>query len=429
MENFQVLDEGDSEILVRVPTPSRSRSHLELGTGDRIEDSRIHDQDESRGREPSSIESQDRVRRSEDLLKCYLDDDDENRSYTRQEARPDRARHFDNEEPRSRPVRDAEERRQKIRDLDEEEDQYPRNKFVGRPRYGMDDNFNARVKQFTPPPLNFRQPPEIRGAAHPRAKPDPYDGSDDWDTYEEHFECCAMLGSWSLMEKGLMLSAMLKGPARKFFMGLDNGAKNSYERLVFQMRQRFGCQSKHTQFWLAQFDGRIRQNGESAAALGDDLLLLARRAYPQNMTDQNINKLALQQLYKSLEVEMRWRCIERECQTIEEAVGVIETYETVMGKTRRSVRATEMKANDESQVLKMILERINKLESAMAKYSNTPKPGFQTNRPYGAPQDDHGRKCYFCEEPGHMIRDCALYKQQRQDTLNRKTRPANKSGN
>ena len=79
------------------------------------------------------------------------------------------------------------------------------------------------------------------------------------------------------------------------------------------------------------FDARMRISGESVAAIADDLLLLARRAHP-NLDRKSVKQLALQQFYKSLEPQLKWRCIERDCRSLGEAVELVETYESVMGQ-------------------------------------------------------------------------------------------------
>ena len=75
----------------------------------------------------------------------------------------------------------------------------------------------------------------------------------------------------------------------------------------------------------------MRISGESVAAIADDLLLLARRAHP-NLDRKSVKQLALQQFYKSLEPQLKWRCIERDCRSLGEAVELVKTYETVMGQ-------------------------------------------------------------------------------------------------
>lgn len=51
--------------------------------------------------------------------------------------------------------------------------------------------------------------------------------------------------------------------------------------------------------------------------------------------------LALNQLYKSISLEMKCRCIDRNCSTIAQAVDIIERYESILGdgaERKRTVR-------------------------------------------------------------------------------------------
>jgi hypothetical protein len=69
--------------------------------------------------------------------------------------------------------------------------------------------------------------------------------------------------------------------------------------------------------------------GESIAELGDDIRQLAQKAYC-NLDIEAQESLALNQLFKIISLEMKCRCIDKECQTIAEAVDVIERYESIV---------------------------------------------------------------------------------------------------
>ena len=325
-----------------------------------------------------------------------------------------------------------------------------------RNRRPLDDNYNAARRYHTASPspspyidmdrrnrfqpqLDFPQVPNLRPQSTMRVKPDPYDGSEDWDVYETHFECCALLGKWNQTEKILMLSAMLKGNAKKYYMGLSGEVKVNFASLVAHLRQRFGSNSKHEQFWLNMFDSRVRQPTESPATLGDDLIMLARRAYPE-MSDPSFNRLALQQFYKSLEPEMKWRCIEKNCDTVGEAVEVVETFETIMKPPmKRSVRAAEVTREEDSgdsMVMQQILQRVQTLEMSSNQVPAPPvntRPGYTrpgyTRPGYTNTNTDRFRtyaqgpsfgkslnpvqpdiKCFLCDQPGHLVRFCPKLK-------------------
>ena len=154
---------------------------------------------------------------------------------------------------------------------------------------------------------------------------------------------------------------------------------------------------------------RKRNPGETIASLGDDLRLLAQRSYSELGTDAQ-ESLALYQFYKAITLEMKCRCIDRDCRTVESAVQIVARYEAILGegtdKKKSNVRAVnsipdsdplntrsyqyrnnKSKPNDKAQapdttevLLKQVLDRLEKLEgtnpSTKAKGSYQPKPYY-----------------------------------------------------
>lgn len=287
-------------------------------------------------------------------------------------------------------------------------------------------------------PQVFRSPqrheePVIRpvmGRHRLQVKPEFYTGDEDWDQYISHFQNCADLGRWSEMDKALTLSACLKGQARAFYLGLSPLDRSSYYRLVQKFSERFGSVRQQSRY-LTKFETRKRKPGETIASLGDELRLLAQRAYPDLGTDAQ-ESLALHQFYKGITLEMKCRCIDRDCRTVESAVQVVERYEAILGegneKKKSTVRAVNNisepgssgprpypnrnnnrpRPNDKPQtpntieLLKQVLDRIEKLESRSqsvgVKDSTRPKPYYRRGT------------CFICQSPEHFLQDCPIYK-------------------
>jgi hypothetical protein len=179
--------------------------------------------------------------------------------------------------------------------------------------------------------MNFDLFEERQGRNYrpPRLNPERYDGSDDFDTYLEHFEVVGNLSGWSNKEKALTLAGCLQGQARRFYSSLSPYEKYNYKMLVYQLQQRFGGNSRHDAYWMTQFESRYRQAGETLAKFSDELLLLVRKAYPY-LDENTQNHIALQQWYKSFCPEVRWRCQERNCRWIREAEEIADLYEAIM---------------------------------------------------------------------------------------------------
>ena len=244
-------------------------------------------------------------------------------------------------------------------------------------------------------------------------KPDTYDGKGDWDEYISHFRDCAELGGWSERSKLLLLAASLRGQARTFYMSINEEERQSYGMLVCKLNQRFGSSRNQTR-WLSKFEMRRRLPGESIADLGDDLRQMAQRAY-SNLDTQAQEALALNQLYKVISVEMKCRCIDKDCLTVAEAVDVIERYESFVGDPSGNNRKQNLRAIDKDNVgapreegnpntrdqtakhpdprINDLLDRINQLENSMDQKNKYRRNGGNRN-------------CYICHSTDHFMRNC-----------------------
>ena len=246
--------------------------------------------------------------------------------------------------------------------------------------------------------------------ASPRIIPDHYNGNVDWEEYQSHFEDCAELSNWDHRSKVLFMAAGLKGQARTYYMSLDASDKRSYTALIYKMRQRFGS-SQHAVKWLNQLELRQRRPGESITALGDHLRQLAKKAY-RNLDTQAQESLALNQLYKLIPIGMKCRCIDHDCQSVQEAVEVIERYEAIIGEATQERRRNNFRAVDQKQepqtvdpsmsnILKKLDARLEKLES-LSLAQQIGGRDYQNRRP----DANRDRKCFFCSSPDHMVKNC-----------------------
>jgi hypothetical protein len=88
---------------------------------------------------------------------------------------------------------------------------------------------------------------------------------------------------------------------------------------------------------------RKRKPGESVAALADDLRQMSQRACV-DLDARAQEVLALNQLYKSITPEVKYQCTNQGCETVAEAVEVIERYEAIIGvcseRKKQNVRMT-----------------------------------------------------------------------------------------
>ena len=59
---------------------------------------------------------------------------------------------------------------------------------------------------------------------------------------------------------------------------------------------------------------------------------MAQKAY-SNLDTRAQEVLALNQLYKNISLEKKFRCIDKECHSVTEAVDLIERYEALLGES------------------------------------------------------------------------------------------------
>lgn len=272
-------------------------------------------------------------------------------------------------------------------------------------------DFPPRIKFYPGRPITLSTPSFHTLGATFNMKPEPFSGKESWEEYLSHFEDCAELSRWSDREKVLFLAASLRDQARSYYMSLSLVERRSYEILVNKFSQRFGS-SRHQNKWLSRLEMRKRQPGETVAALCDDIRQISQKAYC-NLNEKEQEALALNHLYKIIPVEMKCRCIDRDCQSISDAVDVIERYEAILcehfDKKKQTARAVsyssdtkdtfpennlaiptpnkgQIEESDANKLLRDISSRLERLEKSSQKSTT--------------------RKCFHCNSPAHFIKDC-----------------------
>ena len=223
-----------------------------------------------------------------------------------------------------------------------------------------------------------------------------------------------------------MLAVSLQGIARRFYAGLPVSDRESYVKLEQAFANRFGLHRQREQF-KAKLSMYKRKPGESASALGDEIWRITLRAYADfdfKMQEQ----LALDAFKNALSLDMKVRCIDKGCKTLEEAVNTIEQYEALFSaeKERKCpVRAIESAGGSDPREGCVALEKaVQDLTSAFNKLAarqgwnptHTQNKKGSTNKSTGYSSEGNGRNiiCYYCNEEGHIKRNCPHNKQNQQ---------------
>ena len=240
----------------------------------------------------------------------------------------------------------------------------------------------------------------------PGMKPEPYNGDEPWEEYFSHFENCALLGQWSYSNRALILAASLRGQARLYYMSLDIRQQEDYQMLVSQMKHRFGS-SVHAGKWLNLLESRQRQQGESITALCDDLRQLTKKAYYQ-LDSKAQDVIALNQLYKLVSVDVKCRCIDRDCTTLQEAAAVIDRYEAIVGQSNGKPAKSNIRAIDTNGIEPDIATILQKLDSRLevlekaTKLENKQKDQDEPNKIHKRNE----RRCFTCNSTQHLYKEC-----------------------
>ena len=241
-------------------------------------------------------------------------------------------------------------------------------------------------------------------------KPEKYEGKGDWSEYISHFNDCAALGNWDDRTKCLILAANLHGAARKYYTGLSADEKKHYERLTSALRRRFGGEHRQDS-WLYKLEMRKRKSGESAADLGDDIWLMAQRAY-YDFDQRSQEQLALKHFYRALDTNMKVKCVENRCSNIADAVDVVERYEALYEDRKDGRRSTvwaveTTRPSPIEEDLKKIMKQIENLQDRQDKQER--QASARTYRQQSGPRRQgrpDERVCFHCGQQGHFVATC-----------------------
>ena len=262
----------------------------------------------------------------------------------------------------------------------------------------------------------------LHACTTPHMKPQTYNGDEDWESYLNHFELCSKLGRWSYQDRVLYLAASLRGNAQVYYMTLMPAERSSYHTLVVKLGLRFS-NARQQPMWISRLEARVRRQNESIAELGDDLRRMSQHAY-SSLNSEAKEMLALNQLYKSVSPELKYKCISKNCTSVTQAVSIIELYEAIFGEDSaknlvrqataepdRNLQAKEsFSYSRDDNNLQGILRQLQNCIEMLSRQCNTQTRGDQ------GPRDRNGQRlCYICFSPRHLQRDCPHREGNRRD--------------
>ena len=281
--------------------------------------------------------------------------------------------------------------------------------------------------------VRFRPQPDITGNTHrdghsefccsgntfrstqrSTLKPEKFDGTGDWSDFLKHFEMVATWNEWTEAEKIAQLSMSFTGVARETWSDTctNTSALRDYNALVATMSQRFRPEGQEEAF-KAEFRGRVKQASESFRDYGHSLRRLVIRAFP-GIPYEAKDEVACDQFLLGLgDPEMRKHVSLQHPTSLDHAVIIATEYQTISHSVRASwpqkpVTVAAVSGNGGGGTTnrsECVDDIVKALDEIRGKQTRVPRRG----------------RCYFCDEPGHIMRTCPTFlafKQSCQGPLN-----------
>ena len=125
----------------------------------------------------------------------------------------------------------------------------------------------------------------------PLVLPEIFDGDGSFTEWICHFESVSDVNGWSDEDKLLWIRVRLTGKAHVAYTRLSHETQQHYTTIKEALHERFEPPSKR-HLYKVEFESRKKRDKESWADFGDELLLLASKAFP-SLQDEAREELAL----------------------------------------------------------------------------------------------------------------------------------------
>ena len=198
-----------------------------------------------------------------------------------------------------------------------------------------------------------------------------FDGEISWELYKSQFEIAARLNRWDDKTKAGNLIVSLRGAALQLLSNIAEKDKEDYQKLIEVFEQRFG-QAHLAPIRRRELKNRRQNRGESLQAFSSEVLKLTQQAYPE-ATVLAIEQTALEAFIDGIfdwDVQSQVRIAR--CKTLKEALSFALEVEAARRASRR--------------------------------------PGSAVLKQTKAGPIRDKRRCYHCDEEGHIKPNCPKWK-------------------
>ena len=238
--------------------------------------------------------------------------------------------------------------------------------------------------------------------------PDKFCGKIPWADYRRHFDVCRRLNGWGDIEAGQFLATRLQGAALKVLNNIPYGQVLTYSELTSRLEKRFGPGDQAENF-LLELRTRRRQPRETLQELGQTIRELTSLAYPELSSDAR-ERLARGHFSDAIEDgEIRSGIFRAHAATLDDAIRAgleVESFlkaERARERSRpsRAIRAVE-NSGESAPVDKKTRQDIDELKANFKEIMNMMKE----MKTMPERRETQGIRCYNCNEPGHIVRNC-----------------------
>lgn len=162
-----------------------------------------------------------------------------------------------------------------------------------------------------------------------------FDGETEWSVFLVVFETWLKVSGYhkddyKTMQAGLLALALV-GDAQHLLSELSPAERDDYEALKERLQSKYGGKAVAEVCRIELQSSNLRRPGQSISKFRDSLRQTVRRGYPE-LSREAREQIALDALLRSVKQEHRVQCIMQRCQTIDQAVAVIQTYEAAVGE-------------------------------------------------------------------------------------------------
>ena len=220
--------------------------------------------------------------------------------------------------------------------------------------------------------------------------------------YLAQLRIAARYYGWGMDESAAQLALALEGTALQVLLDLAPTDQLDLQALTLALERRFG-QRRVVSHSRELLTSRLRREGERLGAYAADVLLYAQRGYPDFPAAAR-EELALQSFLRGLAPPRLGRHVRLAGPpNLDVALELAERAEQELsdlqpsGAPRPHVRQADYERDEDDE------------EACFQAWTSTQRP--RQRPPQRPPSDDRrrsgaDRRCFRCDEPGHLARDC-----------------------